>query len=152
MRQISAIVAGVLLLGGAIWWVSRMEPPAPIEVENARIRLVPGGGPMAGYMRLGNHTDGVVRFVAAEAPQFGRIMIHRTVIENGRARMEHQSGGVTIAPGGAVEFESRGLHLMLMRPQDELSVGDTVDITLAFEGGGPAELKVPFVVVPVTAQ
>ncbi|MGK7296219.1 MAG: copper chaperone PCu(A)C [Candidatus Wenzhouxiangella sp. M2_3B_020] len=152
MRQISAIVAGLLLLAGAIWWVSRMEPPAPIEVENARIRLVPGGGPMAGYMRLGNHTDDVVRFVGAEARQFGGIMIHRTVIENGQARMEHQSGGIRITPGDAVEFEPRGLHLMLMRPQDELNVGDTVDIVLEFEGGGPAELTVPFVVVPVTAQ
>ena len=152
MRQISAIVAGLLLLAGAIWWVSRMEPPEPIEVENARVRLVPGGGPMAGYMRLSNHTDAVVRLVGAATPQFGRVMMHRSVVENGQARMEHQSGGVTITPGDEVEFEPRGLHLMLMRPQRELRVGDTVDIVLEFEGGGPTELSVPFVVVPVTAQ
>ena len=138
MRQISAIAAGLLLLAGAIWWVSRMEPPEPIEVENARIRLVPGGGPMAGYMRLSNNTENVVRLVGAETPAFGSVMIHRTVIENGRARMEHQSGGVTITPGDSVEFKPRDLHLMLMRPQAELSVGDTVDIALEFEGGGPA--------------
>jgi hypothetical protein len=152
MRQLSAILAGVVLLVGAIWWVSEMEPSEPVEVENARIRLVPGGGPMAGYMTVRNNTDGMIRLVGATSDAFGRVMIHRTVIDDGQARMQHQAGGVSIAPGEAAAFEPRGLHLMLMQPQAELGVGDTVDVALTFEGLAPAELREPFTVVPVTAQ
>jgi len=152
MKQLSAIGAGVLLLVGAVWWVAEMEPAEPVEIDNARIRLVPGGAPMAGYMVLRNRGDDVIRLVGASAEPFGRVMIHRTVIENGQARMEHQSGGVAVAPGEAVEFKPRDLHLMLMQPQAELGVGDTVEVVLRFEGLAPAERRVAFTVVPVTAQ
>lgn len=152
MRQLSAILAGVVLLVGAIWWVSEMEPTEPVEVENARVRLVPGGAPMAGYMRIRNNTDDTIRLVAASSDAFGHVMIHRTVIEDGQARMAHQSEGVRIAPGDVAEFKPRDLHLMLMRPQAELGVGDTVDVVLTFEGLAPAERRESFTVVPVTAQ
>jgi hypothetical protein len=152
MRQISAILAGVVLLVGAIWWVSEMEPGEPVEVEKPRIRLVPGGAPMAGYMVIRNNTDGMIRLVGAESDAFGRVMIHRTVIENGQARMQHQDAGVSIAPGEAAEFKPRDLHLMLMQPQAELNVGDTVNVVLRFEGREPAALQEPFTVVPVTEQ
>ena len=152
MKQFSAIAAVVLLLAGAVWWVMQMEPAEPLEIENARVRLVPGGAPMAGYMVLRNHSDGLIRLTAADSDAFGRVMIHRTVIEDGQARMEHQHGGVAITPGEAVDFKPRDLHLRQMQPQAELAVGDTVEVSLTFEGLTPAERRQAFTVVPVTAQ
>ena len=58
MKLASAIVALVVLLAGALWWVGQVAPESPIEVGNARVRLVPGGGPMAGYMEIRNHLVG----------------------------------------------------------------------------------------------
>ncbi len=152
MKQLSAIAAILVLLIGAVWWVMQMQPAEPLEIDNARIRLVPGGGPMAGYMALRNHSDQLIRLTAASSDAFGRVMIHRTVVEDGQARMAHQSGGVAIAPGEVVEFKPRDLHLMLMQPRAELEVGDTVEVELTFEGLAPAQRRQSFTVVPVTAR
>jgi len=152
MKLASAIVALVVLLAGALWWVGQMAPESPIEVENARVRLVPGGGPMAGYMEIRNHSDNIIRLVGAASPAFGNVMIHRTIVRDGRARMQHQSDGVRIVPGDSAVFKPRDLHLMLMQPRRELEVGDQVEIVLQFEDIAPAEWPVAFTVVPVTSQ
>jgi len=152
MKLASAIVALVALLAGALWWVGQVAPQAPIAVDNARVRLVPGGGPMAGYMEISNHGDAPIRLVAAASPAFGNVMIHRSVVRDGQARMEHQRDGVQVRPGGLAVFKPRDLHLMLMQPQAELEVGDTVDVVLTFDGIEPAEWPIAFTVVPVTSQ
>ncbi|HKL54082.1 MAG TPA: copper chaperone PCu(A)C [Wenzhouxiangellaceae bacterium] len=152
MKLASAIVALVALLAGALWWVGQVAPESPIEVGNARVRLVPGGGPMAGYMEIRNHSDSVIRLVGAASPAFGNVMIHRTIVRDGRARMQHQSDGVPIVPGDSATFKPRDLHLMLMQPKGALEVGDQVEIVLRFEGIDPADWPVAFTVVPVTSQ
>ena len=152
MKLASGIVALVALLAGALWWVTQVAPGEPLTVDNPRVRLVPGGGPMAGYMEISNHTDASIRLVAADSPAFGNVMIHRTVVRDGQARMEHQRGGVEIQPGGSAVFKPRDLHLMLMQPQTELEIGDTVDVVLTFEGIAPNEWPIAFTVVPVTSQ
>lgn len=152
MKLASAIVALVALLAGALWWVGQVAPQSPIEVGNARVRLVPGGGPMAGYMEIRNHSDNVIRLVGAGSPAFGNVMIHRTIVREGQARMEHQTDGVQIVPGDSAVFKPRDLHLMLMQPKDTLEVGDQVEVVLRFEGIDPADWPVAFTVVPVTSQ
>ena len=152
MKLASAIVALVALLAGALWWVSQVAPESPIEVGNARVRLVPGGGPMAGYMEIRNHSDNVIRLVEATSPAFGNVMIHRTIVRDGQARMTHQSDGVRIVPGDSAVFKPRDLHLMLMQSKGALEVGDQVEIVLRFEGIAPAEWPVAFTVVPVTSR
>jgi len=148
----TAIVVLVALLAGAIWWAARIAPESPLGVDNARIRVVPGGAPMAGYLVLRNQSDSAIRLVAARAEAFETVMIHRSIVEDGRARMEHQRGGVVISPGESVEFRPGDLHLMLMRPRAALEVGDPVIVVLRFEGLEPAEWPVTFTLVPVTAR
>jgi len=152
MKIVSGVLLIVILLAGALWWVSDMAPVEPIEIDNPRVRLVPGGAPMAGYFEIANHTDAPVQLVSAKSDAFGRVMIHRTVVSDGSARMEHQGEGVLLGPGERVAFEPRGLHLMLMRASRELEVGDAVDIVLEFEGIEPDERSVTFSMVPVTSS
>lgn len=152
MKIVYGIVLVLALLAGALWWVADRTPAEPLSVENPRIRLVPGGAPMAGYFVLSNHSDVPVRLVSVRSEAFASAMIHRTVVDNGRARMQHQDSGVLLAPGETAEFKPMGLHLMLMRAQRELQIGDEVDIALGFEGVEPAERVVTFTVVPVTAS
>jgi len=152
MKLATAIVIGVTLLAGALWWVAQMAPGAALSVDNPRVRLVPGGAPMAGYMELGNHTAGEIRLIGARARGFARVMLHRSVIVDGQARMRPQDSGVTIAPGETVAFEPGGLHLMLIQPEADLAVGDPVDVVLRFDGLTPPEWPVTFTVVPVTAR
>jgi len=158
MKILSGVIALLLLLAGALWWVGKVEPPDEgglrIEVENARIRMLPGDRPMAGYMKIHNRTEQPWRLTGADA--FGRVMIHRTIVSEGRARMEHQRDGVRINSGETLEFKPQGLHLMLMDRTNALEIGDQVDIVLTFEtlGSAPSmqDLVVPFTVVPVASQ
>lgn len=152
MKWATSIVVLVALLAGALWWVAQFAPESPLSVDNARIRMVPGGAPMAGYMVLRNRGDAAIRLVAARSQAFEAVMIHRSIVEDGRARMEHQRGGVVISPGQSVEFRPGDLHLMLMEPRAGLQVGDPVVVMLRFEGLEPAEWPVTFTIVPVTAR
>jgi hypothetical protein len=129
-----------------------MTPAEPLEIENPRVRLVPGGAPMAGYFVIANHSDTSFRLAAARSEAFDHVMIHRTIVSDGQARMEHQHDGVRVSAGDRVSFEPRGLHLMMMRANRELAVGDDVEVVLEFEGIEPAERSVTFTVVPVTSS
>lgn len=152
MRKIaSGVVALVVLLAGALLWVSQMGPTEDLGFENPRARLTPGSGPMAGYVTIRNYSDREVALIGARSAEFGQVMLHRSVMRDGQARMEHQDR-VLIAPRSAVEFRPGDLHLMLMRRQQELTVGDPVEIVFEFEGIEPSEWTVGFTVVPVTAQ
>jgi len=153
MKIISGVLLVVVLLAGALWWVSDIAPAKPIEIDNPRVRLVPGGAPMAGYFTITNNTDARLRLVSAASPAFDHVMIHRTVVDaEGSARMEHQQGGVLVSSGETVSFKPKGLHLMLMRAERALKVGDDVQVVLGFEGIDPAEYPVTFTVVPVTSS
>lgn len=152
MKRILAAVAALLVLSaGALWWVSTLKPSEPLTIENPRIRLVPGGGPMAGYLDLSNHGDQPVRLVAAGSEDYGRIMLHRSIIVDGQSRMEHQGDGVLVVPGKTISFSPGGLHLMLMQPKNELNVGDQVMIRLEFDGIEPSTRSVQFIVVPISS-
>jgi len=148
----SGVIALVVLLAGALWWVERSAPDAALAFDNPRARLVAPGVPLGGYLTIANHTEREVRLVAASSTTFDRVMIHETRITDGQAQMRHRDNGVPIAPGGRVKFAPGGLHLMLMRPAKELNVGDTVEIILEFDGIEPREHALAFTVVPVTGS
>jgi copper(I)-binding protein len=99
----------------------------------------PGVSALAGYMKLHNSGDKSRKLVGASSPAFGNIMLHRTMMVDGMAKMVHQPA-VEIPPGGEVVFEPSGYHLMLMKPKHPLKAGDQVDITLEFADGGSVKV------------
>jgi len=151
MKMISAVVLVVALALGALWWVTDRAPVEPIAIDKARVRLTPGPAPMAGYFVMRNHTEAPARLVGVRSGDFERVMIHRTVVSEGSARMVHQAGGVLLAPGESASFEPGGLHLMLIQPRHDFEVGDSVELVLVFDGDEPGERRATFTVVPVTS-
>ncbi len=152
MKWASGILALVVLVAGAVWWVGGFQATDPLRFDKPRARLVPGSAPMAGYVTIGNHSDSVLRLVGARSEAFEQVLLHRTVVTDGRARMIHQKDGVVIPARSRVEFRPGDLHLMLMRRKIDLKVGDPIEIELEFEGLKPTRWPVTFTVVPVTAQ
>lgn len=148
----SGVFLVVILLLAAAWWVMDFGPSEPVTVAGARVRLTPANAPMAGYFEMRNRSRNSVQLTAARSPAFGEIMIHRTVVQDGSSKMEHQHGGVMLAPGDVVSFEPGGLHLMLMDAKQSLEVGDEVPVTLELQGIAEPELEVVFTVVPVTSS
>lgn len=110
-------------------------PAASVAVSDAWVRWLPAGLPMGGYMSLRNTGTRPLRLTGAHSASFGGVMLHRSVVIGGMARMVHVES-VTVPPGGSVRFAPGGYHLMLMQARG-VKPGDSVDIDLQFAGHAP---------------
>ena len=107
-----------------------------LELTDGWIREAPPGATvMAAYARLSNAGKAPLQFEQASSPGFGAVELHRTVIENGLARMLHGQS-LRLAPGESTLLEPGGWHLMLFRPVRPLKAGDTISITLGCGDAG----------------
>lgn len=101
-----------------------------LQVDDAWVRAGPPTAEvLAAYLRLRNTGDSARKIVAAESPAFERVEMHRTVIEDGMARMLPQSS-LTVPAGGELVLEPGGYHLMLIQPNAPLKNDDKVELTL----------------------
>ncbi len=120
-------------------WAGLAQAGGDLMVDNAWIREAPPGAvALAGYMTVMNQSDKPRVLTAASSPVFGRVMLHRTVMEGGMAKMVHQMA-IEIPANGKVIFEPNGYHLMLMKPKQQLKAGDKVGISLEFKSGETLE-------------
>ena len=110
-------------------------------VTHARIRLLPGDLPLAGYFDLANQGVRPVVLIAASSPAFRKAEIHRSMEEGGMSSMVPVRR-LEIRAGAILRFSPGGYHLMLVRRVKPLRVGDTVPVTLKFTGAAP--LRVMF--------
>ncbi len=123
-----------LLFSNAGYANSDQHHSEPV-IDNAWIREAPPVVKvLAGFMSISNPADKTVVLTGAESPLFEKIELHRSILENGMARMERQKQ-VEIPAGGKLEFSPGGLHLMLVNPKQPLKAGDTVEIIVKFERG-----------------
>jgi periplasmic copper chaperone A len=101
-----------------------------LTAENGWIRSAPPGATMlAGYLQLSNTGDTQLSVVGARSDAFDAVELHRSIEEDGVARMRPVDL-IVIPPGQTVALEPGGLHLMLMRPKKKLIVGDSVVVDL----------------------
>lgn len=113
-----------------------------LRIEQPWSRATAPGAPVGvGYLVIVNEGDRDDRLVGAQTPVAGRVMLHRSVEEDGTARMEHQGEGIMIPPGERVVLEPGGYHLMLMQLEQRLEKGDAVPLTLRFQRAGTIELE-----------
>lgn len=110
--------------------------PAGLHVESAWARAtLPGSAVSAAYftVRNGNALPDVLLQVAS--PVAGRVELHRTVTEEGMARMR-PAGEVQVDAGQSLHAEPGGLHVMLMELQGPLAEGATLPLSLVFRDAG----------------
>ena len=114
-----------------------------LRVEEAWIRMLPGGTPAGGYFVLHNDARQPAVLVSTTSPAFGQVMMHKTTEEGGVSRMLHVDS-VDVPTGGKVVFAPGGYHLMLMQPTRKLAPGERIPITLEFLDGRrvAAEFKI----------
>jgi copper(I)-binding protein len=84
---------------------------------------------LAAYMRIINLTEGDLTVTGITSPDFEAADLHRTVVEDGVARMLPVPE-LTIPAGGSITLEPGGLHLMLFDPVRPLQQGDSVTLVL----------------------
>ncbi len=101
-----------------------------LVISNAWVRQPPPGTDvLAGYATLENRGEAQIEIEAVSSPSFGAIEIHRTVVDNGIARMQPVTR-LVIEPGQQLALAPGSYHLMLFRPQGKLSPGQQIELTL----------------------
>jgi periplasmic copper chaperone A len=96
-------------------------------------------GNSAIFFVIENHGDADV-LLAASSDVADAVELHKTTMQDGVMRMEHQMKVPVLA--GKTEFKPGGLHIMLIGLQDDLQVGDTFIVRLNFELAGDQDYSV----------
>jgi copper(I)-binding protein len=105
-----------------------------ITVSNARIPE-PAGPTGAAYLTIVNDGDGADRLVAIETDVASSAEIHESRLTNGAMSMQPVEA-VDVPAGGRAIFEPGGMHVMLLDVEQDLTAGDTVELSLVFDGAG----------------
>ena len=124
-------LTGPMLAAWLLMAIAGSAPAAPtMNVSDGWVREAPPTSRvLAGYMMIENLTDKDFTVTGITSPDFDSAELHRTVVEEGIARMlpVHE---LIIPAGGSVLLEPGGLHLMLFDPLRPLLEGDSVTLVL----------------------
>lgn len=125
-------------------------PAAPVlasdlSVSDPWARPTPPGSRVgAGYVQIHNAGDSVRRLLSAESPLAGSMEVHTMAEVDGMMRMRRLVDGLEIPAGGKVELKPGAEHLMFFSPTQAFVEGETIPVTLIFDG--EERLEVPFIV------
>ncbi len=138
MRKAWIVVSLLAWLCASAWAAG-----GQVVASNPWIREAPPGVSMwAGFVTLKNTSDKPVALVAVSSPAFRMVEMHRSVVENGMARMREQAS-IAIPAGQTVALEPGGYHLMLMHARQPVKAGVSVPMTLQFDNGQRLQLTFP---------
>jgi copper(I)-binding protein len=116
---------------------------AQITVSNAWIRALPGHLPAGGYFVLANASYKPVALTGASSKDCGMLMLHRSDLESGMAKMSGVES-VMVPAHGSIAFSPGAYHLMCTDPNPRVKPGAKIEISLTFSDG--TELTAPFAV------
>jgi copper(I)-binding protein len=124
-------LTATLLCGWLFLLVAGSTLAAPtMDITDGWVREAPPTSRvLAAYMQIINLTDSDLTVTDISSPDFEAADLHRTVVEDGVARMLPVPE-LTIPAGGSITLEPGGLHLMLFDPVRPLQQGDTVTLVL----------------------
>lgn len=140
----ACLCAAAALLAPSAWSTPAPSPATQAraaQIKAAWVRWLPGGVPLGGYATLANTSDQPIVLTTATSPAFHDVSLHQTIEAGGTVRMSPLDR-ITIAPHTTLDFETRGIHLMLMQPRETLDPHGQIPITLHFADG--SSLTVPF--------
>ena len=114
-----------------------------VTVDKAFARAVAPGMSMSGaFMTITNHGDEEHFVVSASSDAARNVELHAHTNQDGMMRMR-QVAHFHLKPGKSTELRPGGLHIMLMKLQQPLAEGTTIQITLQFSDGSSKTVNVP---------
>jgi copper(I)-binding protein len=118
---------------------------ATLEITAPWIREAPPSSRvLAAYMSISNPGDAAVTINGISSPDFESAELHRTVINESVASMQHIKQ-LDVPANGDITLEPGGLHLMLFNPKRMLTAGDTVTLTIHVTNGTCMTVSAPVV-------
>ena len=110
-----------------------------LMIQDAWVMLPPPNSSAAAFMKIHNPTGEDILLIGAATSAARRVEIHRSVIEDGVARMKRMKT-VAVPAGESVVLAPRGLHLMLFDPIPLSDVAE-VEIELKFSDQSSRKVK-----------
>jgi copper(I)-binding protein len=95
------------------------------------------------YMVLVNESGAADALVSATSSAAAKVELHETTAGSGGMMEMHPVDRIDLPAGEQVALEPGGLHVMLIDLTEELTVGDTVELTLTFEHAAPITISAP---------
>jgi copper(I)-binding protein len=112
------------------------DPAAQLSVTGAWARITPAATNVgAAYFTIINHTAEADTLLSVASPVAAQAELHRTITEDGIARMR-PAGKVLVPARGSVKAEPGGLHVMLHQLVRPLVAGERVPLILRFARAG----------------
>lgn len=113
-----------------------------IKIGHPWSRVSPSTAPVAGaYLTVTNSGTEPDRLTGGSTPIADRIEVHQMTMDDGIARMRPLPDGIEVAPGASVELAPGGIHLMLIKPNQQLIEGSSFKATLEFARAGTVEIE-----------
>ncbi len=114
----------------------------PIEVRNARVLAAPGAEVAVAYFSVRNTGKEPLVLQSVTTDRAPEAALHQQRRAGNMVRMQ-PVGPLTIPPGKTLTLEPGGLRLMLTGIKRPLAPGDSVTLTLTFEGQGDVPVVAP---------
>ena len=96
----------------------------------------------AGYFTLFNMNDTALILQEIESKAYGKVEIHEMKHVNGMMKMR-EIEELVIPANGKVTLAPRGMHLMLIKPNQKIKSGGQVHLKLKFKNGKTQNLVMP---------
>ncbi|MGO4701214.1 copper chaperone PCu(A)C [Dyella sp. 2RAB6] len=129
------LIAGLLFAGAAT-----AGDADHVAASRGWIRVMPGALPAGGYVVLENRGDHAASLSSASSPAYAEVMLHKSSTDTGMGRMEHVDA-LPIPAHGKAALSPGGYHLMLMKANAPVKVGDKVRVTLHFTDGSTLDTE-----------
>ncbi len=117
-------------------------PSGELIIQNAWARPAINGNNGAAYFIIENDTSSDDTLLSVTSDIASAVEVHMSMMDgNGVMSMQMQEA-VTVPSGKILEFKPGGLHVMLIRLNQDLKIGDTISLTLNFEKTGSRTIEV----------
>jgi copper(I)-binding protein len=107
---------------------------APLDINDAWFRALPGKLPAGGYFTAQNNTRRDIAIAGASSDACGMLMIHQSSNKGGMSGMDMVEK-VTVPAGAKVAFAPGGYHLMCESPTLKMKIGARVPVLLNLSDG-----------------
>lgn len=126
MKKLTILITASLLLTAAC------APKEGLEVRDAWVRTAPQGENGAVYFVIHNYSGEDDSLIGASSGVADSVEIHESTMTGDVMEM-HMAHSLLLPSGEDVEFAPGGLHIMLVNLTQDLTIGETIEITLHFE-------------------
>ena len=137
-RRLTFLIASIFAL-----LIAACLPGGKISVIDAWARPANKGDNSAIYFKINNPGPAIDALIEAQTEVAAQTELHKSEMDNQGVMSMHPQHQIELPPDSQVEFTPGGYHVMLVDLQQDLKVGDTVELTLRFQIFGDITLNVP---------